>query len=75
MVGDGALTKRARYIAQMAELLADRAEAYEGAVREHTYVRYGYELSQTESGTNVERMIVQLRAELLELGKILKGEQ
>lgn len=75
--GKGILTKRARYVATMASLLADRAERYEEVVdkqlEEHgtSLVYCGYDVDKICSGTNLERMIVQLRAELLELGKMV----
>ena len=74
----GTLTKRARYVADMCELLAQRAEGYEAAVDESgvssAYCGYeyrGHEVNQANSRENVKRMIVQLRAELLELGRML----
>lgn len=75
--GRGILTKRARYVADMAALLADRAEAYEavvdGMIEEYgsDYVYEGHSVNQADCGTNIERMIVQLRLELLELGRML----
>ena len=73
--GKGILTKRAKYIAEMASLLAERAERYESVVDDNyggnSYGRYGYQFNQTDSGTNIERMIVQMRAELLEMGRML----
>ncbi len=71
--GKGMLTKRARYVADMCELLAQRADAYETAMDERgtSSVYCGYDVSQTNSKENVRRMIVQLRAELLELGRML----
>lgn len=77
--GKGILTKHARYVATMAALLADRAERYEGAIDNQIEdsgvgcAYCGYDVDQTCSGTNIERMIVQLRAELLELGKMIEG--
>lgn len=76
----GILTKRARYVADMASLLADRAERYEEVVdeslEEHgtSLVYCGYDVDQTCSGTNLERMVVQLRLELLEIGKMIGGQ-
>lgn len=69
----GILAKRARYVADMCELLAQRADAYEKEVDEHgtSSVYCGYDVSQINSKENVRRMIVQLRAELLELGRML----
>jgi len=71
----GILTKRAKYIAEMASLLAERAERYESVVDDqyggNQFGRYGYQFGQTDCGTNVERMIVQMRAELLEMGRML----
>ena len=69
----GILAKRARYISDMCELLAQRADAYETAVDEHgtNSVYCGYDVNQTNSKENVRRMIVQLRAELLEMGRML----
>jgi len=69
----GILTKRARYVADMCELLAQRAEGYEAAVDESgvNSVYCGYDVNQANSKENVKRMIVQLRAELLELGRML----
>ena len=61
----------------MAALLAARAERYESVVdaqiAEHGIERVyeGYDVSQADCGTNISRMIVQLRTELLELGKML----
>lgn len=75
----GILTKRTRYVADMALLLADRAERYEAVVdeslEEHgvSLVYCGYDVDQTCSGTNLERMVVQLRLELLEIGKMIGG--
>ena len=75
--GKGILTKRARYVADMASLLADRAEAYEAVVDDmiekcgSAYVYEGYHVNQVDCGTNIERMIVQLRLELLEMGRML----
>lgn len=75
--GRGTLTKRARYVADMAALLADRAEAYEavvdGMIDEYgsDYVYEGHNVNQVDCGTNIERMIVQLRLELLELGRMI----
>ena len=75
--GKGILAKRAKYIAEMASLLAERAERYESVVDGgdedggYHLGRYGYEYDQTECGTNVSRMITQLRLELLELGKMV----
>lgn len=77
--GKGILTKRARYIADMASLLADRAERYEESVdksleeRGTSIVYCWYDVDQMYSGTNLERMIVQLRLELLEIGKMIGG--
>jgi len=69
----GILAKRARYVADMCELLAQRADAYETAVDERGTgsVYCGYDVNQANSRENVKRMIVQLRAELLELGRML----
>ena len=76
--GKGILTKRANYIAEMASLLAERAERYESVVDDqyggNPYGRYGYKFNQTECGTNIERMIVQMRAELLEMGRMLSHD-
>lgn len=71
--GRGTLTKRARYVADMCELLAQRAERYEAAVDGSNVnsVYCGYDVNQANSKENVRRMIVQLRAELLELGRML----
>lgn len=75
--GRGALTRRARYVADMAALLAERAEAYESVIDakvEETglgWARCGYDVRKAESGTNIERMITQLRLELLELGRMV----
>lgn len=79
--GKGKLTERAKYVATMAALLAERAERYEdvvdGSLEEYgtSLVHCGYDVDQTCSGTNLERMVVQLRAELLELGKMVRGER
>jgi len=74
----GILTKRARYIAEMASLLAERAERYESVVDDqyggNPYGLYGYQFTQTDCGTNIERMIVQMRAELLEMGRMLSHD-
>ena len=69
----GILAKRARYVSDMCELLAQRAESYEVAVDKGgvNSVYCGYEVNQANSKENVRRMIVQLRAELLELGRML----
>lgn len=76
--GKGILTKRAKYIAEMASLLAERAERYESVVDDqyggNPYGMYGYQFNQTDCGTNVERMIVQMRAELLEMGRMLSHD-
>lgn len=76
--GKGILTKRAKYIAEMASLLAERAERYESVVDDqyggNPFGRYGYQFTQTDCGTNIERMIVQMRAELLEMGRILSHD-
>ncbi len=75
--GKGILTERAKYVAEMAALMADRAEKYERAVdksiEEHGVgcVYCGHNVDQTYSGTNIERMIRQLRLELLELGRMI----
>lgn len=75
--GRGKLTRRARYVAEMAQLLAERAERYETVldknIEEHgtDLVYAGYDTSTADCGTNVERMIVQLRLELLEMGKMI----
>ena len=75
--GKGTLTKRARYVAEMAALLAERAEAYESVIDAHVeesglgWARCGYDVRNAESGTNIERMITQLRLELLELGRMV----
>lgn len=72
----GILTKRARYVADMAELLAERCESYEEVIDSKIengrgdLVYEGYDVSQVNSGTNIERMILQLRAELLELWRM-----
>lgn len=79
--GKGKLTERAKYVATMAALLAERSERYESVVDksldEHgtSLTYYGYDVDQTCSGTNIGRMVVQLRAELLELGKMVQGER
>ena len=79
--GKGILTERAKYVATMAALLAERAERYEEVVdrslEEHgtSLVYCGYDVDKMCSGTNLERMVVQLRAELLELGKMIQGER
>lgn len=76
----GILAKRARYVADMAELLAERAERYESEVdrqlEETGYfsVYEGYHVGKEDSGTNLERMVVQLRLELLEVGKMIGGQ-
>ena len=69
----GILAKRARYVSDMCELLAQRAESYEAAVDKSgvNSVYCGYDVNQANSKENVRRMIVQLRAELLELGRML----
>jgi hypothetical protein len=76
--GKGILTKRAKYIAEMASLLAERAERYESVVDDqyggNPCGMYGYEFKQTDCGTNIERMIVQMRAELLEMGRMLSHD-
>ena len=75
--GKGTLTKRARYVAEMCELLAQRAEGYEEAVDRSVVERgvalayCGYDVGQAESSENIKRMIVQLRMELLELGRMI----
>lgn len=75
--GKGTLTKRARYVAEMCDLLAQRAEGYEEAVDKSVEERgvelayCGYDVRQAESSENISRMIVQLRMELLELRKML----
>lgn len=75
--GKGILAERAKYVATMAALLAERAERYESVVdaqiAEHGIecAYEGYDVSQADCGTNISRMIVQLRTELLELGKML----
>lgn len=77
--GKGILTERAKYVATMAALFAERAERYESVVdeslEEHgTSLAYcGYDVDQTCSGTNLVRMVVQLRMELLEVGKMIEG--
>lgn len=79
--GKGILTERAKYVAMMASLLAERTERYEGVVdgwlEEYgtSLVYCGNDVDQTCSGTNLERMVIQLRAELLELGKMIQGER
>lgn len=79
--GKGVLAERAKYVATMAALLSDRAERYEEIVdkslEEHgtNLIYYGYDVDQMCSCTNLERMVVQLRAELLELGKMIQGER
>lgn len=76
--GKGILTERAKYVATMAALLAERAERYEDVVdkslEEHgtSLVYCGHNVDQTCSGTNIERMIRQLRMELLELGRMIQ---
>lgn len=73
----GVLTRRARYVAEMAALLAERAERYESVVdaqvAEHgtSFTYEGYDVSQADCGTNISRMIVQLRLELAEMGRML----
>lgn len=75
----GNLTERVKYVATMAALLAERAERYESVVdeslEEHgTSLAYcGHEVDQTCSSTNLVRMVVQLRMELLEVGKMIEG--
>lgn len=75
--GKGILTKRARYVADMAALLAERAEVYESVIDAEVeksgfgWARCGYDVRQAESGTNIERMITQLRLELIEMGRML----
>ena len=83
--GKGMLTERAKYVATMAALLAERAERYEEIVDKsleengtnlvYCGVYCGYDVDQMCSGTNLERMVVQLRAELLELGKMIQEER
>jgi len=79
--GKGILTERSKYVATMAALLADRAEMYESEVdrqlEETGYfsVYEGYHVGKEESGTNLSRMIVQLRLELLEVGKMIGSQQ
>lgn len=77
---NGALTERAEYCASMARLLAERVGNYESAfdvTRDsdgYGVARVGYEIGKMDSPTNIERMIVQLRSELLELGKMVNGQ-
>lgn len=73
MAGQRKVVKHAKYIAQMAELLAERVESHENTRSTlGTYPDYGYFGADTfNSPTNLERMIVQLRVELLELKKEL----
>ena len=77
--GKGKLTERAKYVATMAALLAERVERYESVVDESlvehgTSLAYcGYDVDQTCSGTNLARMVVQLRMELLEVGRMIEG--
>lgn len=67
------VVEHAKYIAQMAGLLAERIESREGTRSTlGTYPDYGYfGVDAFNSPTNLERMIVQLRVELLELKKEL----
>lgn len=73
----GKATRRARYVSEMCELLSQRVERYEGKVDEKVeecgigYAYCGYDVGQAESEENIKRMIVQLRLELLELGRML----
>ena len=75
--GKGILTERAKYVADMAALLAERAERYESVVdaqiAEHgtSFAYEGYDVNQADCGTNISRMIVQLRLELAEMGRML----
>ena len=79
--GKGVLAERAKYVATMAALLAERAERYEEIVDRSLeecgtgIAHFGYDVGQTCSGTNIERMVIQLRAELLEVGKMIQGER
>lgn len=67
------VVEHAKYIAQMAELLAERVESHESTRSTlGTYPHYGYfGVDAFNNPTNLERMIVQLRVELLELKKEL----
>lgn len=75
--GKGVLTDRAKYVATMAALLAERAERYENEVDisiekyDTATVYYGFHVGQTDCKENVKRMIVQLRMELSEMGRML----
>ena len=75
--GKGILTERAKYVATMASLLAERAERYENEMDtsiekyESTSVYCGFNVGQADCKENVKRMIVQLRMELSEMGRML----
>lgn len=74
---DGALTERARYCANMASILSQRVERYERVFDEsrdkngYSTARVGYEIDKIDGPSNLKRMVVQLRMELLELGRML----
>lgn len=61
----------------MARLIEQRVENYESVFDEsrerngYGKARVGYEIDKIDGPTNIRRMIVQLRAELLELGRML----
>lgn len=75
--GRGVLTDRAKYVATMASLLAERAERYENEVDisiekyDIASVYCGFNVEQAYCKENVKRMIVQLRMELSEMGRML----
>lgn len=67
--------EQARYIATMAEKLANRVESRATVRREHPntgLLYYGFDgIDETNNSTNIDRMITQLRVELLELRKMI----
>jgi len=66
------IAEHAKYCQSMMDLLAQRAERYAEHVTELGYKPIaGIGIEKSISATGIERMIVQLRAELLELERMI----
>ncbi len=67
-----AIVGRTRYCKSMMDLLAQRAEKYGAFVEEHGHAHIsGINAPRNESKEVLRRMVIQLRAELLELGRMI----
>lgn len=70
------ISKKAQMISCMTEALAENVSIYETVQDRHRDFRpyYGYgEIGQQQSRTGLKRQIQTIRAELLELDKLING--